>query len=88
MLTDYIKAAMRRAKYEIIEDDGTFFGHIPEIQGAWGNAATLEECRDELESAVEDWIFYSIRNALPIPVIDGMDINPDFEPEAVECEAC
>ncbi|MBM3327838.1 MAG: type II toxin-antitoxin system HicB family antitoxin [Calditrichaeota bacterium] len=85
MLTDYIKAAMRRAKYEIIEDDGTFFGHIPEIQGAWGNAATLEECRDELESAVEDWILISFQHRLPIPIIDGIDLNAKVE--LVEDEA-
>lgn len=29
MLTEYIRAAMRRARYEILEDDGTFYGEIP-----------------------------------------------------------
>jgi hypothetical protein len=31
MLTNYIKAAMRKAKYEILSDDGTLYGEIPEF---------------------------------------------------------
>jgi hypothetical protein len=32
-LTDYIRAAMHRAKYEILPEDGVFYGEIPECQG-------------------------------------------------------
>jgi hypothetical protein len=31
MLTEYIEAAMRKAKYEILSDDNTFYGHIPGV---------------------------------------------------------
>ena len=71
MLTDYIRAAMRRAKYEILED-GTFFGTIPGLKGLWGNAPTLEECREELQSTLEDWILVGVRLGDEIPVIDGI----------------
>lgn len=40
MLTEYIKAAMHRAKYKLIVD-GTFFGEIPGLDGLWTNAETL-----------------------------------------------
>ncbi len=76
MLTDYIRAAMHRAVYEILEDDGSFFGHIPDCQGAWANAPTLEACRDELQSVLEDWLLISFRHGLPVPVIEGIDLNP------------
>lgn len=85
MLIDFIKAAMRRANYKILDDDGTFFGAVPEIEGAWGNAPTLEECRDDLESAIEDWLLVSFQHRLPIPVIEGLDLNP--KKELVELEA-
>ena len=75
MLTKYIQAAMRRAKYEILEDDGSFFGHIPELQGVWANESTLEECREELESALEDWILTGIWLHHPIPPLDGIDVK-------------
>ena len=57
MLSQYIQAALRKAKYEILEDDGTFYGEIPEFQGVWANAATLEDCRNELAEVLEEWIF-------------------------------
>jgi len=75
MLKDYIQAAMRHAKYEIFEDDGTFYGEIPECQGVWANEPTLEECRDELESVLEDWILAGVWSHHEIPVIDRIDLN-------------
>jgi len=48
MLTEYVRAAMRRARYEILEDDGSFYGEIPGFDGVWATADTLEGCREEL----------------------------------------
>jgi len=33
---------------------------------------TLEDCRDELEEVLEEWIFLRIARGLPLPVIDGI----------------
>lgn len=79
MLTKYIQAAMRRAKYEILEDDGSFFGEIPECQGVWSNADTLEECREELESVLEGWIMLGISMHHSFPVLDGIEIKVPVE---------
>ncbi|MDQ6662461.1 MAG: type II toxin-antitoxin system HicB family antitoxin, partial [Chloroflexota bacterium] len=35
MLTNYIKAALRRARYEILSDDGTFYGEIAGFDGVY-----------------------------------------------------
>ena len=75
MLTRYIQAAMARAKYEILEDDGTFYGSIPGIKGVWANASTLEACRAELEEVLEDWLLLSIAGHSPIPEIDGIRLE-------------
>jgi predicted RNase H-like HicB family nuclease len=48
MLSQYIQAAMRQAKYEILSDNGSFYSGIPGLQGVWANAETLEDCQDEL----------------------------------------
>lgn len=74
MLTKYIQAAMRRAKYEILEDDGSFYGHAPDLPGAWANASSLEECREELQEVVEEWIMLSIAQHTPLPVIEGIEL--------------
>ena len=40
MLTRYVEAAMRRARYEILKDDGTYYGEIPGCRGVYANAAS------------------------------------------------
>jgi len=75
MLTSYMRAAMRHARYEIVEDDGSFYGEIPSIAGVWASAKTLEGCREELESVLEGWLLLSIADHSPIPEIDGNRIE-------------
>ena len=45
MLTKYLAAAMRHARYEILKDNGAYYGEIPKCRGVYAQAATLEECR-------------------------------------------
>jgi len=80
MLTKYIQAAMRRAKYEILPDDGSYYGHIPELQGVWASANTLEECREELAEVLEDWMLLgiSLHHSLPLP--NGFRFNGPIAP--------
>ena len=73
MLTEYIQAAMRRACYQILLD-GTFYGEVPELQGVWADAKTLEECRKELQEVVEEWIVFGLSRNLPLPPLDGIAV--------------
>jgi hypothetical protein len=41
--------------------------------------STLEACRSELLSALEDWILFRIHGHLPLPVIDGVDLTVKAE---------
>lgn len=75
MLTEYIRAAMRRARYEILEDDGSFYGDIPGFDGVWANAETLEACREELEEVLEGWIVLSLSKNLPLPTVNGITLE-------------
>jgi len=75
MLTKYLEAAMRHAHYEILTDDGTYYGEIPRCRGVYANAPTLEDCRSELEQALEDWLLFRIHKNLPIPKIDGIKLT-------------
>ena len=75
MLTAYIRAAMGKAKYEILPDDGAFYGEIPGFQGIYATAATLEACREELESTLEDWVLFRVSRNLPLPVAGGIKLE-------------
>ena len=75
MLTKYIQTALRQAKYEILDDDGSFYGEIPPCNGVYANAKTLEECREQLEEVLEEWILLRIHKDLPLPVVDGIALK-------------
>ena len=54
MLVKYMQAALHRAKYESLVEDGSFYGEIPVCNGVYANAPTLEECREELAEVLEE----------------------------------
>ncbi len=66
---------MHRARYEILPDDQTFYGEIPGFQGVWANEKTLEACRDESQSVLEDWLLFRLSQNLPLPVIDRLKLR-------------
>jgi predicted RNase H-like HicB family nuclease len=75
MLTLYLKSALRRAHYEVLPDDGSFYGEIPGFPGVYANASTLEACRDELEEVLEEWILLRVARHLDLPVVDGISLR-------------
>ena len=75
MLSKYILSAMKKARYEILEDDNTYYGNIPGFKGVYANADTLEDCREELEEVLEEWLFLRISRNLPIPEIEGIKLK-------------
>ena len=75
MLITYIQSAMRLATYEILED-GQYYGEIPGFQGVWAQAENLETCRDELQSALEDWLILGLRMGHKLPVVAGIQLIP------------
>ncbi len=75
MITDYIRAAMARAHYEIIDDDHSYYGEIPGFDGVWANASSLEQCRTELEEVLEGWILFRVYQRLSLPEVDGLTLE-------------
>ncbi len=71
MLTKYIHEAMKLAKYKILED-GSYYGDIPGFRGVLANADNLEECRDELQDTLEEWILLGIRLGHNLPEANGI----------------
>ncbi|HIL56405.1 MAG TPA: type II toxin-antitoxin system HicB family antitoxin, partial [Rhodothermales bacterium] len=61
MLTAYVQAALALAHYEILDDDEGIYGSVEPLPGVWASAATLEECRVELQEVIEDWLLIRLR---------------------------
>jgi predicted RNase H-like HicB family nuclease len=74
VLSEYIQASLRRAKYEILSEDKAFYGEIPGFEGVYAHAPTLEDCREELREVLEEWILFSVSRKLPVPVVDGIEL--------------
>jgi predicted RNase H-like HicB family nuclease len=79
MLTAYINAAMRKARYVILPEGEGYFGNIEGLQGVWANADTLEACREALQEVLEEWIVLGLRMGHHLPEIDGISLNGDDE---------
>jgi len=69
VINNYVTAALRQANYELLENAEGFYGSIPELRGVWAHASTLEECREELKAALEDWLLFSVSIQQPVPAI-------------------
>ena len=80
VLASYLDEAMELARYEIMEEDGRYWGEIPGLQGVWAQHETLEGCRRELREALSDWIALRLRIALSIPILAGIDLNQLSQP--------
>jgi predicted RNase H-like HicB family nuclease len=73
MIVAYIQKALEKAQYKML-DDTTWFAEIPEFEGVWANAKTVEECRKELVEVLEEWLILKIRDRDVIPEVDGVQI--------------
>ena len=79
MFCEYIQAAISKAVYEVIDDQEPYYGEVPELKGVWATGKTEEDCQENLRMAIEDWIAFSLRFNLPIPVIEGQTIRAPVE---------
>jgi len=80
MLASYLDQAMELAVYEIIENEHTYWGEIPGLQGVWARHQTLEGCRRELREALSDWVALRLRLGLIIPDVAGINLNNIAQP--------
>ena len=75
MLAHYLDVAIEMAQYEILEEDGTYWGEIPGLQGVWAKHQTLAGCQRELREALSDWVALRLRLGLEIPELAQMNLN-------------
>lgn len=66
---------MEMARYEIIEDEDSYWGEIPGLQGLWARHQTLAGCQRELREALSDWVALRLRLGLEIPAIAPINLN-------------
>jgi predicted RNase H-like HicB family nuclease len=75
MILEYLQAAMHKAQYEFLLNDKLYYGDIPGFEGVYATAETLENCREQLQSVLEDWILISVHQNLPTPIVDALSLE-------------
>lgn len=73
MLSEFIAKKLAEARYKMLKN-GVYFGEIPGLRGVWASAKNLEGCREELRSALEDWLLFKLKDGDSIP---GLRIGTD-----------
>ncbi|MEX2236723.1 MAG: type II toxin-antitoxin system HicB family antitoxin [Dehalococcoidia bacterium] len=68
----FLATALGKARYEILPDDGFYYGEVPRLAGVWASAATLEECREELGEVISDWVMLGLRLGHELPTLNGL----------------
>ncbi|HKS90791.1 MAG TPA: hypothetical protein VJQ83_02595, partial [Tepidiformaceae bacterium] len=56
VISTYIDAALRSARFESIDDGTTVYGEIPALPGVYATGSTREDCEEELREVLEEWI--------------------------------
>ncbi len=74
MIIEYCQKAIEKAQYRKL-DDGTWFAEIPDFEGVWANSDTVEGCRKELITVLEEWLILKLRDEDPIPDVDGLKLE-------------
>jgi len=82
MFTEYIQAALKQAKYEIL-DNASYMATVEHLPGVIATGKTIEECREDLIEVIEEWVTIRLKRGLDIPSIDGLTIGVSGEPMAV-----
>ncbi len=77
ILYKYIEKAMSKATYEKL-DENEYIGKIPCCWGVIAFAPTLEECKAELLSVLEDWILAGLKLGHLLPVVGDIDLNKEL----------
>jgi predicted RNase H-like HicB family nuclease len=76
MLRSYIDTAMRHASYELIDQpDAPYYGEISLCAGVNAIGRTLEECRSNLEDALDGWIMLKLQLGHEVPPLGEVTIQ-------------
>ncbi len=74
MIFEYCQKAIEKSEYKKL-DDGTWYAEVPGFRGVWANAKTVEDCRKELISVLEEWIVLKLRDGDAVPEVDGLSVQ-------------
>jgi predicted RNase H-like HicB family nuclease len=73
MITNYLAAALNRARYRLV--DGQFCATVPGLRGVIATAPNLERCRAQLAEIIEEWILVRVARGLTVPALGSATVR-------------
>jgi predicted RNase H-like HicB family nuclease len=58
-MSEYCQKAIERAEYKKLAD-GSWFAEISGFQGVWANGDSVDQCRNELVTVLEEWLLLNV----------------------------
>jgi predicted RNase H-like HicB family nuclease len=65
MFSEYISAALSRARYEPLEN-GSYMATVDGLPGVIATGETIEKCREDLIEVIEEWIAIRLQRGFAI----------------------
>ncbi len=63
----YIENILRKAEYEYDEETKSWCANVKELPGAYAQANSVEEVREQLAEVIEDYILVSLQERHSLP---------------------
>ena len=85
MFVQYVNTAMTHAQFDRLAYG--MIGYIPQFEGLFVLDETKSKCEEELVNALEIWLMSSFHKGLPLPVIDGLDLESFWKENGAPTES-
>lgn len=66
-ITKYIENLLRKAEYEYDKETKSWCASVDDLPGAYAQADTVEEAREQLAKVIEDYILISLQENQFLP---------------------
>jgi len=74
-ITHYVENLLSRAEYEYDEKTRSWCASVKDLPGAYAQADSVEEVRQQLAEVIEDYILISLQEKLPLPGFKKPSLN-------------
>lgn len=66
-ITNYIENLLKKADYEYDKETNSWCAGVKELPGAYAQADTVEEVREQLAEVIEDYVLISLQQRQSLP---------------------
>ena len=74
-IINYIENLLKKAEYEFDPETKSWCASISELPGAYAQANSVEEVRDQLAEVIEDYVLVSLQEQKSLPNFKKMSLD-------------